>query len=141
MRSPLTRRGAARLEEIRERLAFVDGRSLPIVAGREGRVHLWHCAGGLASASLALTRPGLDNTQWDDFSLSLQATSTATVARAVADIDPADACPPLPDDMAAALKFSDCLPNSIASAVLRARTAVPDAVAGILLRHIRRVQS
>jgi ATP-dependent Lhr-like helicase len=138
----LSRRAAAKLAEVRERLAFVDGRSLPIVASRDGRIRVWTFAGGLASASLAqaLTLPGLASVRWDDFSVSMRATSTETVARAIAEIDPADARPPLPENMAAALKFSVCLPNSIAAAVLRARTAVPEAVAEVLSRPTRQLR-
>jgi len=139
----LSRRAAARLAEVRERLAFVDGCSLPIVASTDGRVHVWHFAGGLASASLAraLTLPGFGNAHWDDFSLSVRATSTDTVARAIAEINPTDAHPRLPEDMGAALKFSACLPNSIATAVLQARTAVTGAVADILSRPVRQLRA
>jgi ATP-dependent Lhr-like helicase len=139
----LSRRAEARLAEVRERLAFVDGRSLPIVAEGDNQVRVWPFAGGLASASLAraLTRPGLANSQWDDFSVSVRAASAETVARAIAEIDPGDANPPMPADMSTALKFAACLPNSVAAAVLRARTAVPDAVAEILSRPIRQLRA
>lgn len=127
---------------MRERLTFVDGRSLPIVAHEDGRVRVWPFAGGLVSASLAraLTRPGHASARWDDFSVSVRATSTETVARAIAEINPADACPSLPEDMAAALKFSMCLPSRIVAAVLEARIAVPDAVAEILSRPTRQLR-
>jgi ATP-dependent Lhr-like helicase len=139
----LSRRANARLAEVRERLAFVDGRSLPIVASKDGQVRVWHFGGGLASASLAraLTRPGLANSQWDDFSVSVRAASTESVARAIAEINPADANPPMPAGMSAALKFSVCLPDSIARAVLSARTSVPDSVSEILLRPIRHLRA
>jgi len=138
-----SRRAEARLAEVRERLAFVDGRSLPIVADGDDQVRVWPFAGGLASASLAraLTLPGLASAQWDEFSLSVRARSTDTVARAIATINPADARPSLPKNMSTALKFGACLPNSLATAVLRARTAVPAAVAKILSRPIRQVRS
>jgi hypothetical protein len=139
----LSRRAAARLTEVRERLAFVDCRSLPIAAGNDGRIRVWHFAGGLASASLAraLSPSGVYSAQWDDFSVSVRGTSTERVAMAIAKIDPADAGPPLPDDIAAALKFGVCLPKSIAATVLKARTADPDAIAEILSRPVRQVQS
>ena len=132
-----------RLAEIRERLAFVDCRSLPVMAGNDGRVRVWHFAGGLASASLvrALSSPGVASALWGDFSVSMRATSTEPVARAIAKVDPADACPPLPDDITATLKFGACLPTPLASAVLKARTADPDAVAEILSRPLRQVRS
>jgi ATP-dependent Lhr-like helicase len=139
----LSRRAEARLADVHEQLAFVDGHSLPIVANRDGRVRVWHFAGGLASASLAraLDLTGLANTQWDDFSLSIRAASTDIVTRAIAGINPSDARPKLPEDMATALKFSICLPNSIAAAVLMARTAVPDVIAEIFSRPVRQVRA
>ncbi len=131
------------MAEVRERLAFVDGRSLPIVADGDGQVRVWPFAGGLASASLAraLTLSGLSSIRWDEFSVSVRATSAEAAGRALANIDPADAQPPLPEDMSAALKFGACLPNSVAAAVLQARTAVPDAVAEVLSRPIRQLRS
>jgi ATP-dependent Lhr-like helicase len=138
----LSRRAAARLAKVRERLVFVDGRSLPTVANEDGRVRVWPFAGGLVSASLAraLTLPRLAYPRWDDFSVSVRATSTEAVARAIAEINPADARPSLPEDMVTALKFSLCLPDSIAAAVLGARMAVPDAIAEILSRPTRQLR-
>ncbi len=139
----LSRRAGAMLAKVRERLAFVDGRSLPIVANEDGRVRVWPFAGGLASASLAraLILPGLASARWDDFSVSVRATSTEAVARAIAEMNPVDARPSLPEDMATALKFSLCLPDSMAAAVLGARMAVPDAIAEILARPTRQLRA
>jgi ATP-dependent Lhr-like helicase len=139
----LSRRAEARLAEIRERLAFVDGRSLPIVAEEDNQVRVWPFAGGLASASLAraLTLSGLSSIRWDDFSVSVRAISAETVAQAIAKINSAEARPSLPEDMSTALKFSACLPNSVAAAVLRARTAVPGPIAEILGRPIRQIHA
>jgi hypothetical protein len=95
----------------------------------------------LAVFARALSLTGSAAAQWDDFSVSVRGTSTGPVARAIAEIDPADAGPPLPDDTTAALKFSICLPQSIAAAVLKARTAAPEAVAEILSRPFRQVRS
>jgi hypothetical protein len=129
----------ARLTVVRDRLTFVDGCSLPVVADGRDVVRVWPFAGGLASASLAraFTERGLRPLRWDEFSVSVRGTSTEPVAQAIAGIDPANAWPALPDDMADALKFSECLPNSTSAAVLRVRTAVPDAIAEIVSRPIR----
>ena len=54
----LSQRSTARLAEIRERLAFVDGRSLPVVFEEDRRVRVWCFAGGLATAALARSSPG-----------------------------------------------------------------------------------
>jgi hypothetical protein len=71
----------------------------------------------------------------------VRATRADQVARAIAKINPADASPRLPANIAAALKFSSCLPNSIAAAVLHARTAVPDVIAEVLCRPIRQIRA
>ena len=128
---------------MREQLAFIDARSLPVVADRNGAVSVWHFSGGLASASLAraLASYGLTFFRWDDFSVSVRATNAETVARAIAKINSAEAQPSLPEEMSTALKFSACLPTSIAAAILRARTAVPTAVAEILSRPIPQLRS
>jgi ATP-dependent Lhr-like helicase len=57
----LSRRATERLAKVRERLAFIDGCSLPVVADEDGAVRVWPFAGGLVSASLerALARSGL----------------------------------------------------------------------------------
>lgn len=139
----LSRRATERLAKVREQLAFIDARSLPVVADRNGAVSVWPFAGGLASASLAraLASHGLTFFRWDDFSVSVRGTNAETVARAIAKLNSTEAQPLLPEDMSTALKFSACLPNSIAAAVLRARTAVPTVVAEILSRPIPQLRS
>ena len=49
----LSRRASARLEEIRGRLAFVDGSSMPVVRDAAGRTTVWTFAGDRANAMLA----------------------------------------------------------------------------------------
>jgi ATP-dependent Lhr-like helicase len=139
----LSRRATERLAKVREQLPFIDGHSLPVVTNGKYRVQVWPFAGALASASLAraLSLTGFTSIHWDDFSLAVRATGAEPVARAIAKINSADARPLLAEDMSTALKFSACLPNSIAAAVLRARTAVPAAVAEILSRPIHLVRS
>jgi hypothetical protein len=67
----------------------------------------------------------------------MRAESIDAVARTIEGMNLADAHPRLPDDMATALKFSICLTNSVAAAVLMARITVPDAIVEIFSRPIR----
>jgi len=49
----LSHRASARLAEIRERLDFVDGSSMPVVRDTAGRTTVWTFAGDRANAMLA----------------------------------------------------------------------------------------
>jgi ATP-dependent Lhr-like helicase len=137
----LSRRATAKLSEIREQLAFVDGRSLPVVSEGGGRVRVWCCAGGPVSASLAhaFAQRDFAITDWDDFSIGLCAPDADRVATAIASIEPAEARPMPPADLGVALKFSACLPDDLLRAVVGARLADSIAVNEALSRPARLV--
>ncbi len=137
----LSRRAAAALDEIRERLAFVDGRALPIVFDNNGRVRVWCFAGGLASAVLAcaLRLRGLAVADWDDFSISLGRSAAKEVAAALVSIELSEAWPELPADLGRALKFSACLPDNITRAVIETQLGDPAAVSATLSRETKLV--
>lgn len=139
----LSKRAAQRLQEVRDRLPFVDGRTLPLVAEEDGRVRAWTFAGGLASAALAraLAGSGTRVVGWDEFSVVVRAGDPGLVARAFADLDPAEARAPLPADLDKALKFGLCLPERLAAEVLRCRSDATDAVAQVLARPTRIVRT
>ena len=132
----LSRRAIERLAEIRERLVFVDGQSLPLVSDGVGRTVAWLFAGGLASASIArsLVESGIVTAGWDDVSVTARVNNANTLARALAKVAPTTAHPALPEDLESALKFGLCLPPDVAQAVILARTSVPDVVADAMLR-------
>jgi hypothetical protein len=131
----------ARLSEIRDRLSFVDGKSLPLVSDGAGRVVAWLFAGGLVSASVAqaLNEGGMTTAGWDDLSVTVEAPDGATLSRGLAKVDPAKAHPALPDDMSAELKFGICLPDHIAQAVILARTSAPALISLALSRRPRTI--
>jgi len=137
----LSRRAVAALGEIRERLAFIDGRSLPIVSDNNGHVRIWCFAGGLACASLAhaLQSRGLTVADWDDFSISPYSPAARAVAEALASIKPSEARPELPTDLGRALKFSACLPDDVTRAVVETRIGDPAAVTATLSRPTKLV--
>ncbi len=135
----VSRRAAAALEQIRARLDFVDGDTLPLVADGEGRVVLWAFAGGAAMASIA---SGLDNlglmvTAFDDFTVTVKIRDPRELAAALDTIDPSDVHPRLPDDVNEALKFGLCLPPAIARGILAGRTCDAAAVAAVCRRPHR----
>lgn len=137
----LSHRAITRLSEIRERLAFVDGRSLPVVLEEARRVRVWCFAGGLATAALAqcLRRIGTAVASHDDFSISVKASDSALVADALTRMDVSSVQPNLPDDIASALKFSLCLPDQVIRAVLSLRLADTASVSEILSRSTKLV--
>lgn len=139
----LSRRAGAALEAARERLSFVDGETFPLVADGDGRVTLWHFAGGAASASVAgaLGSTGMRVVGLDDFSVTVRDGDPGRVAAAVASIDASGAHPRLPDDLSAALKFGLCVPEGLLAGVLLARTGASHAVARLLGRRPRAVRT
>ncbi len=137
----LSRRAEAQLVRVREDLAFVDAETLPVVADAGHHVVVWLFAGGLASASIAraLALAGLHVVRWDDLSVTLDTADVRAVSQALHDLDPTQAYPDLPEDLALALKFGLCLPPAVAKAVLIARSSASDAISSIRRRnrHIR----
>ena len=135
----ISKRAGERVLRMRDRLCFVDGKSLPLVSSGEGNVVLWLFAGGVASASIAraLNEGGMRTVGWDDLSVTVQVPDIETVRRELVKVDPAAAHPALPDDMSARLKFGSCLPDRIAEEVIVARTSARVAVSNALSRPMR----
>src|SRR5262249_42809461 len=79
---------ASKLEAIRERLPFIDGKSIRVVSDGEGTSHIWTFAGGLANAALAQGAFG-HTTRWDDFSVRLRSGSHAVTLDTFSRLDAA----------------------------------------------------
>jgi ATP-dependent Lhr-like helicase len=135
----LSRRAEAALAQIRDRLAFVDGETLPVVSYSNGRVAIWAFAGGAATASIAagLAAQGLRVIDFDDLNVTLRASDLEQLAKALRSIDPVSMHPTLPEDLGSSLKFGLCLPVEIAANVLKARTSDSAAVAATCRRDLR----
>jgi ATP-dependent helicase Lhr and Lhr-like helicase len=88
----LSRRAASKLEEVQERLPFVDGRRIPVVNNGEGIFHIWTFAGGLTNAALAQGVPS-QTTRWDDFSITIRAGSDRAALDAFSRLDAASIRP------------------------------------------------
>jgi ATP-dependent Lhr-like helicase len=136
----LSRRASARLAEIRERLDFVDGSSMPVVGGTAGHTTVWTYAGARANAMLAssLRLGGMSVVSTDGLALVVRTADASSVAAAIARVDPAAAQPEVPPGLVAELKFSQCLPPEIAAAVVEGRLS-DRAALDEALRRPRRV--
>jgi ATP-dependent helicase Lhr and Lhr-like helicase len=137
----LSHRAEAALTQIRDRLAFVDTNTLPIVSYRGGRVVIWAFAGGAATASIAtgLAAQDLHVVDFDDLTITLRANDLNHVVRALRMIDPVSIHPKLPEDLGSSLKFGLCLPPEIIASVLKARTSDSAAVAATCRRDVRSI--
>jgi ATP-dependent Lhr-like helicase len=98
----LSRRASARLAEIRERLDFVDGSSMPVVRDASGRTTVWTFAGDRANAMLAheLHLWGTSVASADGLALVMQNADVGAVAAAIDRVDPAAARPEVPPGLA-----------------------------------------
>ena len=132
----LSRRAEAALDQIRDRLAFVDADSLSMVSDGRGRVVIWAFAGSAATGSIAagLAARGFEVIGFDDLAIALRTGDREGVAKAISRIDPVSIHPKLPEDIGLSLKFGLCLPVEIVRSVLKARTADPASVAAICRR-------
>jgi len=135
----LSRRAEAALVQIRDRLVFVDGDTLPVVSYGGDRVVVWAFAGGAAMASIAagLAFEGIRIINFDDLAITLCVRDPEQVAGALRRIDPRSIHPKLPDDLGPSLKFGLCLPAAIVESVLKARTSDTAAVTATCRRRIR----
>ncbi len=137
----LSRRAVERLGEVRNRLPFVDGQSLPLVSDGEGRTVAWLFGGGLASASVAraLADNNVPTVGWDDLSVTVRGGDGKILCQAFGRVKPDSSHPVLPKDLASALKFGLCLPPHVSEAVIVSRTSVPEVVGLLLARSRRRI--
>ncbi|MDX8483145.1 DEAD/DEAH box helicase [Mesorhizobium sp. VK24D] len=139
----VSRRAGEALVQIRDRLAFVDGDSLPIVRDSADRAVIWAFAGGAATSSIAagLTERGLTVVGFDDLTITLRTSNLEHVAQGLRDIDPTSVHPKLPYDLGSSLKFGLCLPSEVIEDVLAARTSDTGAVAATYRRPLRLISA
>ena len=135
----LSLRAETALARIRERLAFVDGDSIPVVSDGGDRLIIWAFAGGVATASIAhgLAMQGLSAVGFDDLTVTVARSNLVAVAKAFRSIDALSIHPRLPEDLGPALKFGLCLPPEVVADVLTARTSDASTVASTCSRTLR----
>jgi ATP-dependent Lhr-like helicase len=132
----LSRRAAAQLNEIQERLSFVDSVIVPVVSDGDVTVRVWTFAGGLVNAALSQTFPGAAGRP-DDFCVTIRPADAARVTNTLARLDRAAVRPSVPKRIAQELKFSECLPAELATEVVEARLSDREGVRATLARALR----
>lgn len=126
----LTKRGKTKLEELREEFAFLPEQGTALVQDAPSRVRWWTWAGLRANAALAdgLTAAGNRVFSRDNFSVVVRAQSALEVSAAIERLK-ASAPGPEPtslvDEAIDGLKFSACVPEDLARAMLRRRLSDP----------------
>jgi ATP-dependent Lhr-like helicase len=134
----LSSRAQASLDGLREKMPYIDGESLPIVAtGDEYR--LWTFAGGRANAMLAnaLRNAGIAPRVADNFGVLLRQMDQVGLAAAIDSVNEQSCRAPVDARMLAELKFGICLPERLAKDVLRARLSDFGALQSCLKRSRR----
>ena len=122
-RCSLSKRAETAIAEIRDKLAFVDGISLPIVSVDREHVKVWTFAGVAATVPLvaALKAQGYKVPHFDDFHITLNSTQPKQIATAIDNIELGAFESHLPSSISQFLKFSSCVPNVIVNTNFRVR--------------------
>ena len=132
----LSRRAASKLEEVQQRLPFVDGTRTPIVHKGEDNFRIWTFAGGLTNAALAQAISGA-TTRSDDFCISIRAESDAAALDAYSRLDSVSVRPSFSTELMRELKFTTCLPERIAASTIEARLLDRNGIQETLTRTTR----
>jgi ATP-dependent Lhr-like helicase len=120
----LTRRGAAKLAELRAEFAWVrEGRTSLIRDERRERTRWWTFAGGRANAAVSagLHAAGLRTTSADDLSIGLERATHQSLQAAAGELDSASLAPEVQPRRRDAVKFASCCPTHALETMIRAR--------------------
>lgn len=129
----LSRRAAAKLEQIREQFSFIEGTTVPVVDDGNGKFQIWTFGGGLANAALAEALP-VSATRSDDLSISFKARSVTAALDAFSSLRSLCIRPSISSELIKELKFSSCLPETIATSIVGARLLDRDGIQATLAR-------
>jgi ATP-dependent Lhr-like helicase len=137
----LSQRAHQRLEQLRAEHPWVGPDTTTLVVDGRGRARWWTFAGWRANLWLAQAVAGLrrDVAALDDLTIALDPGTTMDQLGqviAAATPEPADMAPWVTDEAIDGLKFSDCLPRSLATTVLARRLADPASTAHALGERI-----
>jgi len=137
----LSQRARERLAQLRAEHPWVRPDTTTLVVEGRGRARWWTFAGWRANLRLAQAVAGLrrDVAAVDDLTIALDpGTTVEQLGQAVsaATLEPADLAAWVTDEAIDGLKFSDCLPRSLATTVLARRLADPESTARALGERI-----
>jgi len=129
----LSRRAASKLNEIRDRLLFVDGTAVPVVDDGAGRIRIWTFAGARANASIGQALPG-SRASSDDFCIDVRSGDARSLIDTLSGLNPIAVSQPLSEQMIRDLKFSQCLPAELASSIISSRLLDKNGIEATLAR-------
>jgi ATP-dependent Lhr-like helicase len=141
-----SRRSCDRMQEVRQGYAWASHDETVVLLGGPEGAELWTFAGLRANASLAAGLSAMVGckTEHDNFSISFDAAlDSVAVGDAINALKASqvETMQPLVDERAVeGLKFSDCLPHSIAKVMLERRLRDNLGIASVLARKIRYVR-
>jgi ATP-dependent helicase Lhr and Lhr-like helicase len=116
----LSKRAAAKLDDVKTRLPFVESTTVPVVSNDEGSVRVWTFAGGLVNSALARATGG-NATRSDDFCITIDPADAAQIYSKLAGLNAEEVRPLVPEKIIEQLKFRECLPDELAMAVVEER--------------------
>jgi ATP-dependent Lhr-like helicase len=135
----LSRRAEYHLADLREQFHWVDAESTVLLRERDGALSWWTFAGLLANWTLAaglgadVAEPG----RCDNLRVALvEGTSTEEVLGRIGALEAATLASSWDAKAAEGLKFRECLPASVAGALLRARLSAAATVAAVLDQRV-----
>ena len=138
-----SRRAAEQFVEIRIEFSWLEADSTVVLRGRRGEPEWWTFGGMRANATLAraLTDVTHRRVQHDDFTLTFdERLSDEDVQQAVAEVlshEVATMRPLIDEDAIDGLKFSECLPKSLAIEMLETRMFDAEATSKSLEQRVR----
>lgn len=138
-----SRRATERLAEIRQEFAWLQADSTVAVQDGSGEAEWWTFGGNRANATLAraLAQETRSKVSHDSFTLTFEsAAKLQDVEQAIGAIrqcDVAEMRPAVDEAAVDGLKFSECLPIDLATAMLERRLQEPEATRRILEDHVR----
>ncbi len=135
----LTKRSQKALEEVKQDYQWLEPEKTALKHRNDGSVEWWTFSGARANACLAETmRHGaIEVKRFDNFSVTFAESSLAAVAKGVERIRSGEwpiRLPPITDEALEGLKFSVCLPEGLARAVLQIRAIDLEASASVQRR-------
>ena len=129
----LTKRAKAALDEVRLEYGWLDPARTSVTTRADGTVEWWTFAGARANATLAasLGQHSIGVRRFDNFSVAFVDAGPTSVSDAIGRVRSGEwplELPPVTDEALDGLKFSACLPVTLAKSVLQQRAKDAQAV-------------
>ncbi len=140
-----SRRATQAIDEIRAGFSWLAPHSTAAVMDSDERATWWTFAGSLANAALAsaITGMGVEQVSHDSLSVTMRCTSAqelTSLLEAVRNLEPMQFRPVVDEQAVEGLKFSECLPETVALRVVEERLADVNAVARVVAEPVRAVR-